>query len=285
MVDDDDPVKCKKDNSQLQKHYMVSTSIVAAITGGINLFIIFWMSGSNPIVETIIEEVFDFEFTLFALDFGLGLAAIGVNTFVGVSLSSSIFEEHRHGHGKKPRSHFIQDALVGTGIMRKALAASLVMTYIVLIGMSYSGGSIDNLWDNGLLNNTSSTGVLNNSSSSVSTIYTFNITTLNNSTIMINSHNPIPNIGIKDIVKFGAIDNGLKSAGGAIIVKDSNSLVEHFTAIVSIVIGFYFSTNIISAYIKSKKTQLSPKVILQTRLASGDIEESEYATKMTLLEK
>lgn len=284
-MDSTESEKPDEDRSWLDRNYMLSTTAVAALTAGVNLFIIFWMSGSNPTVEKIIEKIFGEWFELSALDFGLGLAAIGIITFFGMSLSSSIFEEHRHGHKKKQENHFIQDALIGKGIMRKALASSLVLTYIVLIGMSYSDGSIDNLFDKGFLNNTSSVGSLNNSTSVGSTVYNFEIASLNNSSIMINSRNVIPNIGIKDIVTFDTIGDKIKSTGGATVVTESNSLVQHFTTIVSIVVGFYFTANITSAIIKSRKKQLSPKVILQTRLASGDIGEKEYARKMKLLEE
>lgn len=196
---------------------MLSTSIVAALTGIVNLTIICLMNTDK------------------GLDLGLGLAAIGITTFVGITVSSSIFEEHRHDHNEnskdnkeKSQNQFLQDTIVGKGIMRKALAASLVMTYIVLIGMSYSDGSIDNLWEKGIITNSTSIGT-----------------------------------------------DG----------TPSNSLVQHFTTIVSIVIGFYFGSNMVTAAINSKKKQLSAKEILNIRLAAGTIEDDDYAKKIDLIKE
>lgn len=260
----------KRDESQLEKHYMISTSIVATLTGIVNLTIIFLMN---------LDKKLDLGFgSITELDLGLGLAAIGITTFVGITVSSSIFEEHRHDHNKKSKDHneksqnqFLQDTIVGKGIMRKALAASLVMTYIVLIGMSYSDGSIDNLWEKRIITNSTSMGT------NGTHIY---ITDSANSTIMINSKNVSPDIDIKDIVR---IDGKLKAISATAQATPSNSLVQHFTTIVSIVIGFYFGSNMVTAAINSKKKQLSAKEILDIRLAAGTIEDDDYTKKRDLI--
>ncbi len=252
---------------------MIYTSIVAALIAIVNLTIICFMNTDK------------------GLDLGLGLAAIGITTFVGITVSSSIFEEHRHDHKKssdhnekssgdnkkssdhneKSKNQFLQDTIVGKGIMRKALAASLVMTYIVLIGMSYSDGSIDNLWEKGIIANSTSMGTNGTH---------IHITDSANSTIIINSHNSSPDIDIKDIV---SIDGKLKAVSATAQATPSNSLVQHFTTIVSIVIGFYFGSNMVTAAINSRKKQLSAKEILNIRLASDDIGEAEYTKKIDLI--
>jgi len=290
------------------EHYMLVTTLVAAFTAGVNLFIILWMSGPNPFLEMVINfilERFAIEpLTLTALDSGLGLAAIGIITFFGVSLSSSIFEEHRHDHrtehpnnkiivGKdvlkgrrdelkefeaksfsktlddnlkdnavpknlsalkdelvkkyiekksdfifvdkdNPKKdldgHFISNVIVGTGIMRKGLASSLVMTYIVLIGLSFSAGTLDDSFSDG--------DDANN----------VNVTSLDNSTVSSNDVNV--DIVIKDIVTLGS---KVKSIEESVLAIESGSLVQHFTIVISVVIGFYFSANTITAILKARK--------------------------------
>jgi len=177
------------DTTWLKRNYLISASAVAIVTAFVSLKIIYWMNADG-------------------LDLGLGLASIGIVTFIGTILASSIFEEHRHDHNdkskdnkEKSKNQFLQDTIVGKGIMRKALAASLVMTYIVLIGMSYSDGSIENLWDKGIITNSTSmdaneSGTATSMGNNGSSIY---IASSNNSTILINSNNVSPEIGIKDI--------------------------------------------------------------------------------------
>jgi len=233
----------------LGKQFMLWTTIVAALTAGANLFIIFWMSGSNPFVEMIINFVLkptelDSKLTLTALDPGLGLAAIGIMTFFGVSLSSSIFEEHRHKHENKheneQKDNPILNIIAGKGIMRKGLASSLVMTYIVLIGLSFSAGTLDNPFSDGDDTNN------------------VNETSLNNSTVQSSSKDVITNIVIKDIVKFDSMkvtttNQTSNSIEEVILEKEPSTLVQHFTIVISVVIGFYFSSNIITAYLKTRK--------------------------------
>ena len=136
------------------------TTVVAFFTAVANLTIIILMNTTD------------------GLDLGLGLAAIGIITFFGVSLSSSIFEEHRHEHGNKKKSNLISNIVVGKGIMRKGLAASLVMTYIVLIGFSFSAVTLADSFND----------------KAVTTIV--NGTSLNNSTISSSSQDVNTNIVI-----------------------------------------------------------------------------------------
>jgi len=97
---------------------------------------------------------------------------------------------------------------------------------------------------------------------------------------MINSHNVSPDIDIKDIVR---IDGKLKAISATAQAAASNSLVQHFTTIISIVIGFYFGSNAVTAAINSRKKQLTAKEILEIRLASGDIDKEEYTKIMDLI--
>ena len=108
-------MNCSK---SLQDNYMFYTTLVAALTAGVNLFVIFWMSGHNPFVEMIIKTIFGTSSTLISLDYGLGLAAIGIITFFGISLSSSIFEKYKDKSEAPPNSNLISRVIIGKGIMR-----------------------------------------------------------------------------------------------------------------------------------------------------------------------
>jgi len=254
---------CQVKKSWFQRNYMLTTTIVAALTAIGNLFIIFWMSGHNPFAEMIINYVaklfaLDPGLKLTALDPGLGLGAIGIMTFFGVSLSSSIFEEHRHKHGNEQNGNLISNVIVGKGIMRKGLAASLVMTYIVLIGLSFSAGNLYTSFSDVDDTNNNINGTNNDANN-------FSGTVLNNSTIIINSYNVDPNIEIKDIVTLGA---KVKSIEDSILAKESNSLVQHFTIVISLVIGFYFSANFLTAYINARKEDKTSNDLSKINLES-----------------
>ncbi len=301
---------------------MLSTSIVAFFTAAASLKIIIWMNITN------------------GLDHGLGLAAIGIITFIGTTVSSSIFEEHRHEHGTKHPSnkiivgkdvpskfreklrefattieqeefskkitkyfsdfkqskdseklkdkivgefslkksnfifvdpnnpkkdeegHFISNVIVGTGIMRKGLAASLVITYIVLIGLSFTAGTLDNSLRTNLITNN------------------FNGTSLDN---YYETRNASPNIVIKDIVTIGTNENGTsvlntdqssKSIEELLLTKEPSTLVGHFTFVITAVIGFYFGSNTLTALLKARqedKTSDDLSKILEVIGAKGKI--------------
>lgn len=71
------------------KHFMAWTSGVAITAGVACLLVIYCMAYHE-------------------LDKGLGFASIGIITFFGVAVSSSIFEEHRHNHGSEnPNTVFV----------------------------------------------------------------------------------------------------------------------------------------------------------------------------------
>ncbi|MCH7561841.1 MAG: SHOCT domain-containing protein [Thaumarchaeota archaeon] len=237
------------------------------------------MSGRNPFVEMILTNVFGYSSKLISLDYGLGLAAIGIITFFGVSLSSSIFEKYKDKSETTSNNNLISRAVIGKGIMRKAIAASLVMTYIVLIGLSFSAGTLDNP-----LSGTTDPKNSTNISPDTST---------NNSPIFSNSKDVNINIVIKDIVKFDKIkvtttNQTSQSIQELMLEKEPDTLVEHFTMVITVVIGFYFSSNLLTAYLKSRNegtTSDDPFKILKVRLSKGDISEEEYEKLKALIEK
>ena len=221
-------------SNALHKYYMLSTTLVAALTAGVNLFIIFWMGGFGLKITT--------------LDSGLGLAAIGITTFFGVSLSSSIFEKYREPK-TKPFGNLISNVVVGKGIMRKALAASLVMTYIVLIGLSFSAGTLDNSFGGEdkttkpPVNGTTPTDDETSSGSS-NTSVSINLENIGQ---FLNDNKQIDKIQVKKT------DPDSKAIEELIMTKEPDTLVEHFTIVISVVIVFYFGSSISSAILKSRK--------------------------------
>jgi len=228
--------------SLLESHYMGLTTGVAFITALINLAIIYCMSYRG-------------------LDQGLGLAAIGIITFFGVSLSSSIFEEHRHEHGNKPEtkrdSNLISNIIVGKGIMRKGLAASLVMTYIVLIGLSFSAGTLDNPL--GVDDKKAGPPINETPSGSNNTSVIINLEQIGQ---FLNDNKQIDKVQIK------TMDSDSKVIEELILTKEPDTLVEHFTIVISVVIGFYFGFNAVSALIKARKEDKTSDDLSKNNLKS-----------------
>ena len=244
---------------------MISASAIAIFTAFVSLKIIYWMNIPG------------------GLDLGLGLASIGIITFIGTTLASSIFEEHRHDHGNK-KNQSLTNAIVGTGIMRKALAASLVMTYIVLIGLSFSAGTL-----NDSINgeekpkeptgnaDTPATGDTSNDNTSSGNVNTNVAINLENIGQFLKENKQIDEVTLKKT------DPTTKELQEVILTKEPETLVEHFTIVISVVIGFYFGANTVSSIIKSRKTPPTAKDILKNMYITDVIKEDEYKKKLALI--
>lgn len=211
-----------------------------------------------------------YEMNTKALDLGIGIAMVGVITFCGTLIASSIFEEHRHDHSKhskkkgelvidksvpdedasdieelvakknqekstttrsteieelkkllkkqKDTPNFLETFFAGKGIMRKAIASSIIITYIVIIGVYADNGELDSL----IAQETSSVNAT--------------------------------------------------SADADPTKRVPKSLLDHFTVVVSIIIVFYFSADVITKYIGAggKKDDKAKKALLKL-LDSGDL--------------
>ena len=314
-----------------ETHYMFWASLPAIVTAIINLGIIYWMSKPS------------------GLDHGLGLAAIGITTFCGILLSSSIFEEHRHGHGsvhakdkvivgknvsdeirgqlkgveaskfsekldnllkdaktkdidktkielvkdfkdkeknsdfifvdtknahKTESGSFIEGVIVGTGIMRKALAGSLVITYIVLIGLSFSAGSLDDAFKTEP-ESTPSTDAADATSSATpdqsilgaATNFIFSGKIMEEVFGQKSTPPLIENLKKKkkksthrtEIVKVPtpAETAKQKSIEELLLEKNPRTLVEHFTIVITAIVGFYFGSNTLKSYLDTRKEDLT----------------------------
>ena len=263
------------DTTWLKRNYLASASAVAIVTALVSLKIIFWMNSPE------------------GLDFGLGLASIGIVTFFGTTLASSVFEEHRHDHGNK-KSQSITTVIVGKGIMRKSLAASLVMTYIVLIGLSFSAGTlndsikveqdpktpegdVDTTPENTGNGDTSTTGDTTIDSSTGNNVNTNVAIDLDSIGQFLKDNKQIDEVTVKKT------DPTSKEMQEVILSKDPETLVEHFTIVISIVIGFYFGANAVSSILKSRKESPSPEDDLKTMYITDVIDKATYAEKLAVL--
>ncbi|MCV0430646.1 hypothetical protein [Nitrosopumilus sp.] len=302
----------------VENHYLFFTSLIAIVTGIANLSVIYCMSLEKGITE------------------GLGLAAIGIITFWGTLVASSVFEEHRHDHGiahapdkiivgknvddsikeklrsirdqegrqdfeknigthfstftktndsdklkkdilkefsltknpfvfvdkKNPKKdesgNFVENVIVGTGIMRKSLAASLVITYIVLIGLSLSAGTLDDSIKEPENSSASKQSILGAASYYVmsgqilKSAFGANLSTELSETIeMSESSDTHQKSTVTKLEKQNS--EGTKSPEQILLEKDPKTLIEHFTIVVTAVVGFYFGSNTLNALLKARK--------------------------------
>ena len=122
--------------------------------------------------------------------------------------------------------------------MRKGLAASLVITYIVLIGFSFSAGTLDNSLRADIITNI------------------YNGTSLDRY-LEVRNQSPDIDISISEIgiISSGATktDSSSKSIEELMLAKEPSTLVGHFTFVITAVVGFYFGSNALTAFLKARK--------------------------------
>ncbi|NIP61700.1 MAG: hypothetical protein GWN01_13470 [Nitrosopumilaceae archaeon] len=170
--------------------------------------------------------------------------------------------------GKKSDSSLIGDIIAGRGIMRKALASSLVITYIVLIGLSYSDATLYDQFitpdteENEDADNSNENGNQESSEGTASSLDSFIYSMMPVATGQ-SSGNPSDELSIEDSVKIekqseeepseedGSIDHDVMMK---LLEKNPQSLVQHFTIVVSVVIGFYFGSNALNALIQRRQS-------------------------------
>lgn len=308
------------------------------------------------------------------LNEGIALAAVGVVTFFGVLVASSVFEEHRHDHRnplmpnsvfvgknidpatrtsietivntasasasnftkflalakfnklndntrneivtefnnelKKPRfsvvdtnqlkqeqssTNFIQNIIVGKGILRKALASSLILTYVLLIGFSFDAQTLDDQFVQSPDTDDADaiTPDANDSSTDSESTPSETLGTSSNSIYFVDMHDSTSSdtTDETDDTTDKTTETGDNSS--KILDKDPQSLLQHFTIVVSLVIGFYFGTNIVTTLVqnsKASKDTLSDAIRnLETKLdtlnpASDQSKLSQYKSLQGQLE-
>ena len=117
-----------------EKHYLFTTTLIAIFVAAGNLSLLYYMH-------------------LDKISNGIGLAMVGIVTFFGMLIVSSFFEEHRHEHASNSKKEgsqntstaaqkMVEKVVAGKGIMRKALASSLIIVYIIVIGLYVESGEL-----------------------------------------------------------------------------------------------------------------------------------------------
>jgi len=118
-----------------EEHYLFTTTGIAIVVAAGNLSVLFFMN-SGEITN------------------GIGIAMVGIITFFGMLMVSSFFEEHRHEHasnskkeGSQNRStatqKMVEKVVAGKGIMRKAIASSIIIVYIIVVGLYLENGELN----------------------------------------------------------------------------------------------------------------------------------------------
>lgn len=183
---------------------------------------------------------------------GIGLAMVGIVTFFGMLIASSVFEEHRHHHTNKPNKDvsrsqnqpdlsekIVANVIAGNGIMRKAIASSLIIVYIIVIGLYI---------ENGELNEPFPRIETPTSDSQESTMSGTTTDSINTSTLQLIQDN---DDGIKPMTKSGNQTTKVEESNET-AKPIPQSLIEHFTTVITTVIVFYFGTDIASYWFKNK---------------------------------
>lgn len=204
----------------LHNHYLLVTSLVAILTAISALGILGLMNSTEISVSGItIIEIEN------KIGIGIGIGMVGIIMFFGMLVASSIFEEHRHDHNEdenaRPSDDAMNNLFAGKGIMRKALAGSLIITYIIVIGLYAEAGELD-------------APLVVNATQAKTT----DVTMTSQSTQSLASSNNSTNNGQTEPEKIQE--------------RIPKSLLEHFTIVVSIMIGFYFGTDMLSKWMKAK---------------------------------
>ena len=230
---------------------------------------------------------------------GIGLAIIAVGTFFGMLMVSSYFEEHRHKHDKEGKSIFsdlgddvkkkLEEALKGTdiaikktselkkqeadkelgllanviagrGILRKAIASSLIITYVIFLGLFLDNGQLGETFPGFETKEADEeTSKLDEKPQEESTTNTLGISTFASNLILVQKENNEPSESSTPS-KDNQASNGDSSENDKPSTTSENSnkqqipksLLEHFTIVITIVIGFYFGTDIAQLIAKSR---------------------------------
>lgn len=126
----------QKEEGVLDRHYLLVTTLIGIGVAGGNLCLLYFMNSAS-------------------IANGIGLAMVGIITFFGMMIASSVFEEHRHEHAPNSKKvgtqsqnistaaeKMVAKVVAGKGIMRKAIASSLIIVYIIVIGLYVENGEL-----------------------------------------------------------------------------------------------------------------------------------------------
>ena len=238
-----------------EKHYLFWTTIFGFVVAAIDII---FLADPLNLLETKLQL----------------LGAIGIVTFFGMLVVSSFFEEHRHKHDKNNETNSEESTtpkpggktattqtpstkpdklkanfVAGRGIMRKAIASTLILIYILILGFSLDAG----VYDQPLVANS-----------------------------------PVTEDSIKTEDKNNSEDDESKQSKNE-NQPVPQSLLQNFTVVIVAIITFYFGADIAKEIWGKKdsspkkddkgggKDEQNKALmkILNERLAKGDIDESQ----------
>lgn len=218
-----------------EKHYLFTTTLIAIFVAAGNLSLLYYMH-------------------LDKISNGIGLAMVGIVTFFGMLIVSSFFEEHRHEHASNSKKEgsqntsnatekMVEKVVAGKGIMRKAIASSLIIVYIIVIGLYVDSGELSE------------------------PLATMETTTSESQKSPENSTKDSEG-GLTDSVGFAALQLVQDEGGGSEPETEEEkqketeakkpakqiprSLLEHFTIVVTAIVIFYFGSDIATIWFKNK---------------------------------
>lgn len=271
----------KKKSSHLEAHYLAWTTGIGIGVASIDLFLLHLMNSSS-------------------VTNGIGLAMVGIVTFFGMLLASSVFEEHRHHHSSKPKKDGTQsqnklsvidktlaNVVAGKGIMRKAVAGSLIVVYIILIGLYADNGELNEPFpgiETSVPANQESEGTSLTPDSDVELTGTIGVTTLQ--LIQDNggeSESETNEEETKTNEEGKETKTSEKEEDSEPTKPIPRSLLEHFTTVITVIIGFYFGSSIVTKWLQSKYGK--DETTGNETPENGEPQKNEIQKKLVKIEK
>lgn len=262
-----------------EEHYLFTTTVIAIVVAAGNLSVLFFMN-SGEITN------------------GIGIAMVGIITFFGMLMVSSFFEEHRHEHASNSKKEgsqntstaaqkMVEKVVAGKGIMRKAIAGSLIVVYIILIGLYADNGELNEPFpgiETSVPANQESEGTSLTPDSNVELTGTIGVITLqliqdngDESESETNEEETKTNEEGKE-TKTSEKEEDSESARPI-----PRSLLEHFTTVITVIIGFYFGSSILTKWVQSKYGK--DKTTGNETPENGEPQKNEIQKKLVKIEK
>lgn len=234
------------ENGFVYEHYLAITTIIGIVVAALDGAVLYLMH---------LDSISD----------GIGIALVGVFTFFGMMIASSVFEEHRHAHTPKTKKNGTTNtsrtqsalekaastAVAGKGIMRKAIASSLIIVYIILIGMYVENGELNEPFP-GV--DTSAPSEQDDSETNSATDSDTELTSsVNTAALQLIQDDSDTTPETEDGEETENSDESTDDNESADTTKPiPRSLMEHFSTVITVMIVFYFSSGILSEWFKSK---------------------------------
>jgi len=225
----------QKEKTNLDKHYLLVTTFIAVGVASVNSLLLYSMS-------------------LGSTTNGIGLAMVGIVTFFGMLIASSIFEEHRHEHAPTSKTNkpsagekMVANVVAGKGIMRKALASSLIIVYIIVVGLYVDNGELSEPFAPMETTTSESQKSPENSTKDSKGELTDSVGFATLQLVQDEGGGAEPETEEEEQEEAEAQEEAEKPAKPI-----PRSLLEHFTTVVTAIIIFYFGSDIATNWFKNK---------------------------------